>query len=276
LTEVSTRELFELAEFYWNAAGDHYDQDRDDLTGWDELDPIDQGAEAQGMASLLEELESRGWNRSPWEPFGFITDRDAPTIQFNSDKVYTIPEGSKFEVQFRTDPDATQKYIDQQDKIAKLLAPLTALPKQVEEVPRSPREWARIQDVPKDVRIRNNGDEVMYWADGEYGPKWYEEDPEMPDHFFYSNNDLTNEMYGPFTEVLPEQNLDGPWDRWEDVPDGVKYRPTTAENHYDNETIYTNRDGGRLWIWRDLKGNGPSKVPGSQVNAWGPFAKVED
>jgi len=68
--------------------------------------------------------------------------------------------------------------------------------------PPEPRVWDRIQDVPTDVRIVNRDDEVMYYSNGNYGDRWYEYKHGKNDPSYYVGDDFTNEMFGPFTEVL--------------------------------------------------------------------------
>ncbi|WP_431941623.1 hypothetical protein [Nocardia grenadensis] len=269
MAEVTTRELFELAELYWNAAGDYYNQDREDITGWDELSPADQGAEAQGMGDLLEELESRGWQKKELQSFEIT----AP-VSFQFTKVEDPRDiNLNFHV---TDPDSALKRIQDLRKTVDTLLEPTREERfnGVAQAYGNPRQWSDIDDVPTGVKVSDRTGDIYRWDGAVLMFRFHWETDTDFDPWGEDVSDVDG--YGPFTEVLKEpENTEGPWDRWEYVPDGVKYQPTTAENSMDNETVYTNRVGKRHWSWRDLNGTYPSTVPGPTVNSWGPFVKAE-
>jgi hypothetical protein len=60
---LTTKDLFELAEIASDAE-DRFlvnDHDEYDLVSWEGITPHEQGAKAEGIAAVIEELERRGW-----------------------------------------------------------------------------------------------------------------------------------------------------------------------------------------------------------------------
>jgi len=61
--DITTKELFELAEFYWKNGPELDDDSETERIDWEDLSHAWQAEEAESIQALLGELENRGWTR---------------------------------------------------------------------------------------------------------------------------------------------------------------------------------------------------------------------
>lgn len=251
--DITTKELFELAEFYWKNGPELDDYSETERIDWEDLSPAWQAEEAESIRALLGELENRGWFRSTY-PQRYL---------FGVNSSYTLS-------------DLSNLYNGIRSPWAMWSAPEVEV-----NMPREPRKWDLIEDVPTDVKVKDRtGDTIFFHPDkdlwmvsGKYGDAdWHDPD---------------QNSYAPFTEIIEEKpaepeplaewekllvNPDGPWDHWQDVPEDVKY---TGQNMsiYGTSPTWVNRGGERMWLPR-FGGEVPSNQSDIQ-ETYAPFVKVE-
>lgn len=125
-----------------------------------------------------------------------------------------------------------------------------------------PRVWQRIEDVPTDIPVTDVDEDrwenregiwgIVDSSDGSFDQYWGE----------------LNEC-APFTEVIDPPSYAGPWNRWDDVPEGIHYVPSEKTAF---TLVYVNRNGVRMLLDDGEEVN--SKSSDETVQSWAPFTRV--
>jgi len=132
--------------------------------------------------------------------------------------------------------------------------------------------WDNWEDVPVGVIVEGHGPSTTC-KDGTKHNKFRKRADGGVDFWATFDKDPTvlseSEPYEGSSPFVKVENTKGPWDRWEDVPDGVRYSPAGRP-----EYMYVNRSGLRRVI-----GSNESEITSvatdNTVQSWGPFKKAE-
>jgi len=254
VTEITTKELFELAKISYNEGFNHFPAD--DAVDWDDLPPIDQAVMAEGIRKVVEELERRGWSANAYGERYTPTAVDGNPLE-NFDNVLDPTQWFA---------DAANMHIDQDI--------LTG----------TYRRWLAGEPAPfrhGEARCRVSADDAIAkaYADSDSWNRW-EDVPvgvtvESTKGFHITKVAGYNENYdiaGPFVRVdETEYKEEGyEWSHWEDVPEGVVYKNSKPLHR----ARYVNRDGVRILLKLDGS-EVVSEVSDDHVQAFAPFIRVE-
>lgn len=234
---ITTKELFELARIH----SDGYDASGldPDFVPWGEYLPGEQAAQAEGVRAVLEELKRRGWTE-PYDNGGWIPPAE-PLVFDVTD--YEVRNG------------------------------VFVIGAEPVSLKREPRVWQRIEEVPINVAVEDHDGDRWEYREGEWRGL-------SPVHGTWSYPE--NLANSPFTEIIKDPaeiladwekellNPDGPWDRWQDVPNGIRYRSTE-----DEICGYVNRDGVRMLIFLDDDEECESSNSEADMQAIAPFEKID-
>ncbi|MGW1739979.1 hypothetical protein ACWCPQ_14335 [Nocardia sp. NPDC001965] len=242
---MNTKDLFELAQIM----SDAYDDsgiDRTDVVAWADLDPAEQAAYAEGIRAVVEELQRRGWGYHPqkfilgipeindgdpvtpaeyYMPSQWLRPWRFPHIEFPTpDYGVILNDGSLRVGGLETVPDLPEAL----EKIEELV--------EVAEKLIAPRSWGHLRDIPPNTLTTDR--EGDFWETDSAGTLYLRISDE-DEGSKITPNDSDSEEYGPFTEVVESET----WNRWQDVPDGVKYSGVNDET--EPAESYENRNGVR-------------------------------
>lgn len=310
MTDITTKELFELAKFHFDSLPEYEDRDESEweYREWEELTPVEQAEEAEATRLLLGELERRGWtppdkfpvfDPKPWID-AFHRDLNirvgrgmsiSDVIGDDDKLIYerympTADDSTPFDFHHGearcsfAKADTLKPYLETitdilNDVMQDLGIPEWVIPtdpfdevrplRQDELDPLTERtRWDRWEDVPEGTVVEAR-DTVRYKkVYGRIHTIWSNGRAEVS---AWDNSSDFDQHKAPFTRWTENE---GPWSKWEDVPDDVTYVSEARKNGPQ----WVNRDGERFIVLRNSGESRPSDCKDIAKRA--PFVRYEE